>query len=325
MKRYNFYVSKAINKEFQEKKFGRQGSKQLRDALDRGLDKAQLIEFVKKNLNHKAGENDKEVKLVALSELQSKEIDDISESLRQMGLSVNRSTIIEFLLTIVEPKAKLDMKKRMYYIPEDILELLDNTIKKQTTTLNAKGSFVRRKDEVVQFVESGAYTSLADREELERLNPWTGPKQQLQLVLDVSTDQFINDEATRLYGESLSKYRTKVLCDIFRQYVQYHEDNIISQIREVKLMLHKAVERSVDLVGWEKSKVLMKEVVEIYELEGGNVVYPTTKEELIYPGNETEVEYDSKSDVKQTAYPTTEERLIFPGNESEAEYRTGKK
>lgn len=63
----------------------------------------------------------KEVKLLTLTEFQSKEIDDLCDSLKQMGLNANRSTIIEYLLTVLEPKGQRELKKIMYYVPKDIL------------------------------------------------------------------------------------------------------------------------------------------------------------------------------------------------------------
>lgn len=291
MKRYNFYVSKSVNRAFQAKKFGRQGSKQLREVLDKGLDKAQLIRYIRDNKMSDKNDVEKEVKLLTLTEFQSKEIDDLSDSLKQMGLNANRSTIIEYLLTVLEPKGQKELKKRMYYVPKDILELLDVAIKKQTTTLNANGTFVRRKDEIIRFIDEGLYKPLESLREYELYNHWSDEKHQLQLVLDVDTDEYIGEQSIRLFGNDESKDRIKILCDVFRQYVKYTEEDTISKIREVKLLMHKAIERSVDLVGWNESKEILNEVMEVYELEGGQTMYPTGKEELIYPGHESEVEY----------------------------------
>lgn len=291
MKRYNFYVSKSVNRAFQAKKFGRQGSKQLREVLDKGLDKSQLIRYIRDTKMSNKSDVEKEVKLLTLTEFQSKEIDDLCDSLKQLGLNANRSTIIEYLLTILEPKGQKESKKRMYYVPKDILELLDIAIKKQTTTLNSNGAFVRRKDEIIRFIEEGLYKPIESLREYDRHNRWSDEKHQLQLVLDVETDDFIGKQSVRLFGNDESKNRIKVLCDVFRQYVNYTEEDAMSKFREAKLLMHKAIERSVDLVGWNISKEIITEVMEIYELEGGQTMYPTVKEELIYPGHESEVEY----------------------------------
>ncbi|MDI3235949.1 hypothetical protein QK289_13110 [Exiguobacterium antarcticum] len=299
MKRYSFYVSKSVNKAFQAKKFGRQGSKQLREVLDKGLDKAQLIRYIRDTKMNDRNDGEKEIKLLTLTEFQSKEIDDLCDSLKQMGLNANRSTIIEYLLTILEPKGQKELKKRVYYVPKDILELLDVAIKKQTTTISSNGTFVRRKDEIVRFIDEGLYTPIESLKEYEQYNQWSDDKHQLQLVLDIETDKFIGEQSIRLFGNDESKNRIKVLCDVFRQYVKYTEEDTISKIREVKLLMHKVIERSVDLVGWNESKELVNEVMEVYEFEGGQTMYPTGKEELIYPGDESEVEYKTdKTDKK---------------------------
>lgn len=294
MKRYNFYVSKSVNRDFQDKKFGRQGSKQLREVLDKGLDKAQLIRYIRDNKMNDKNDVEKEIKLLTLTEFQSKEIDDLCDSLKQMGLNANRSTIIEYLLTILEPKGQKELKKRMYYVPKDILELLDVAIKKQTTTLNSNGTFVRRKDEIIRFIDEGLYKPLESLRKYELYNHWSDDKHQLQLVLDVETDEYIGEQSIRLFGNDESKDRIKILCDVFRQYVKYTEEDTMSKIREAKLLMHKAIERSVDLVGWNESKEIVNEVMEVYELEGDQTMYPTGKEELIYPGNESEVEYKTE-------------------------------
>jgi len=286
MKRYNFYVSKSVNKDFQAKKFGRQGSKQLREVLDKGLDKAQLIKYIRDNKMSDKNDVEKEVKLLTLTEFQSKEIDDLCDSLKQMGLSANRSTIIEYLLTVLEPKGQKDLKKRMYYV-------------KQTTALKSNGTFVRRKDEIIRFIDEGLYKPLESLREYELYNHWSDEKHQLQLVLDIDTDEYIGEQSVRLFGNDESKDRIKILCDVFRQYVKYPEEETMSKIREVKLLMHKAIERSVDLVGWNESKEILNEVMEVYELEGGQTMYPTGKEELIYPGHESEVEYTTGNTNKK--------------------------